>query len=290
MATEPRSGIYEIVNTINGKRYVGSAVAISQRWRQHRCELAKGRHNPHLQSAWRKYGAEAFEFRVLELVSDPAKLIEREQHYIDTLNPEYKVARVAGSNLGVKWSDETRARMGEASRRVWSCPEHRQRMSEAHKGQRATPEQRAKASEVMTGRTLSPEHRASVAARNAERNASLEHRAKVSAHFKGRPKTAEQIAKMAASKRGKPAHNKGAPPTAEQRAKQSATMRARYQSDPASRKAISAATRAAMNTPEMRQRLSEAARGRTHDEETRRKMSESHKLAWARRKAAAPSE
>lgn len=284
------AGIYEIRNRVNGKRYVGSAVAIPQRWRQHRCELGKGRHNPHLQSAWRKYGAEAFEFRVLELVADPTKLIEREQHYIDTLKPEYNVAKVAGSNLGLKWSEETRARIGEASKRVWSCPEHRQKMSVAHKGQKPTPEQRAKASAALRGRTLSPEHRAAVATRNVERNASPEHRAKVSAHFKGRPKPAEQIAKMAATKRGRPAHNKGIAASPEQRAKQSATMKARYQNDALAREVISTATKAVMSTPEMRQRLSEAARGRTHNEETRRKMSESHKLAWARRKAAAPSE
>src|SRR5690554_4932287 len=106
------SGIYEIVKLVNGKRYVGSAVEVAQRWRQHQCELRKGRHNPHQQNAWNKHGAEAFGFRVIELVADKADLIGREQHYLDTIKPEYNWAKVAGSNLGITWSAETKARMG----------------------------------------------------------------------------------------------------------------------------------------------------------------------------------
>jgi len=280
------SGIYEILNLRNGKRYVGSAVNLAHRWRQHQCELRKGRHNPHLQNAWNKHGADAFEFRVLELVPDKSRLIEREQHYIDTLCPEYNVAKVAGSNFGVKWSCETLARMAVASKRTWGCPEHRRKMSEAHKGQKSTPESRAKASAKLRGRKLAPEHAATIAAHNADRNRSDEHRAKVSAYWKGRPKTPEQIAKMAETKRGRPAHNKGKPMSPEQKAKQSASLKQRYVDDPHLRSKVSERTREAMRRPEILAKLSAAAKGRTHSEETRQKMSEGHKRAWARRKAA----
>lgn len=37
------SGIYEIVNTTNQKKYIGSAVDIKARWRSHRHELVKGK-------------------------------------------------------------------------------------------------------------------------------------------------------------------------------------------------------------------------------------------------------
>ena len=110
------SGIYQIANIVNGKRYIGSAVNIAQRWRQHRCELRKGRHNPILQNAWRKYGPEAFSFSTLEVVEDVKDLIAREQHYIDCLRPEYNAVKVAGSNLGLKLSEEARSRIGKASR------------------------------------------------------------------------------------------------------------------------------------------------------------------------------
>lgn len=239
------SGIYEIVNLVNGKRYVGSALKFQQRWRQHRCELGKGRHNPHLQAAWNKYGPEAFVYRVLEIVDDPNRLIEREQHYIDTLKPEYNIAKKAGSNLGMKWSEETIARMSAANREIWQRPGHREKMSEAHRGQRPSPEQRAKMSAALKGRKLSPEHREMNAKRLRELNRSQEHRARTSARCKGVPKSPETIAKISAARKGQPAHNRGKPQSAEQRAKQSAIMK-RKCADPAYRAMISAATKAGM--------------------------------------------
>lgn len=242
-----KSGIYQILNTVNGKRYIGSAVNIASRWRQHQCELRKGRHNPHLQNAWRKYGPAAFVYEVIELVADKANLLEREQHFIDVEKPEYNCARVAGSNFGVRWSDETKVKMGVASRRVWQDQAHRERMSEAHKGYVFTPEHKANISAANMGRELTEEHKATIRANNSARNKSPEHRALLSAFWKGRKKTPEQIAKVAESKRGKPAHNRGKPMTEEQKAKQSATMKAKYQNDPALRQKISEATRAAMS-------------------------------------------
>ena len=197
-----RSGIYEIVNTVNGKRYIGSAVNIAQRWRQHRCELAKGRHNPHLRSAWRKHGEAAFEFHVVEFVDDKSNLLAREQYYIDSRKPEYNCARVAGSNLGVKHGKSSRERISQASLRVWSSPGYRKKMSDAHLGQTFSDEHRAKISAATRGRKLSPEHAAIVATKNAERNRSAEHRALMSAFWTGRAKTPEQIEKMAATKKG----------------------------------------------------------------------------------------
>lgn len=246
MASLKVSGIYEIVNRTNGKRYVGSAVDIAQRWRQHRCELGKGRHNPILQRAWLKYGAENFEFRIIEYVADKAALIEREQFYLDQMQPEYNVAVSAGSNFGVRWSAETKARMGEASKRVWSSPDHRRRMSEVHKAYEFTPEHKAAISAALSERQITPEHAAKIAANNTSRNKSPEHRAKMSAYWKGRAKTPEQIAKMAETKRGRPAHNRGKPMSAEQKAKQSAAMKLKYANDPAFRVKISETTRAAM--------------------------------------------
>ena len=69
------SGIYEIVNLVNGKRYVGSAVSFECRWREHRRQLNADRHHSrHLQRSWNKHGAEAFSFRIIE-VCEPASLM-----------------------------------------------------------------------------------------------------------------------------------------------------------------------------------------------------------------------
>lgn len=198
------TGIYEIVNTTTGSRYVGSAVNLTCRWRQHRCELGKGRHNPHMQRAWAKYGEAAFVFQVIEFVPDKALLLEREQHYINTLRPEYNCARIAGSNFGMTARQETRDRISRANRRTWAEPGYREKMSLAHAGQVFTEEHREKIGAAHRGKKLSPAHSELLARINAERNRSTEHRALMSAYWRGRPKTAEQIEKAAAAKRGAP--------------------------------------------------------------------------------------
>ena len=79
------SGIYNIVNTKNGKFYVGSAMDINQRWNRHKNALKKNKHeNLHLQRAYNKYGEDAFYCETIEETTD---LLLREQHYLDTLKP-----------------------------------------------------------------------------------------------------------------------------------------------------------------------------------------------------------
>jgi group I intron endonuclease len=60
-------GIYKIINVINNKFYVGSAENFTRRKRIHWWMLRKGNHaNKHLQSAWLKYGEQAFTFVIVE--------------------------------------------------------------------------------------------------------------------------------------------------------------------------------------------------------------------------------
>jgi group I intron endonuclease len=196
------SGIYQIRNLVNGKRYIGSAVHIARRWRQHLHDLRRGNHNPIMLNAWRKYGEGAFVFEVIERVADPSDLVSREQYYIDTAKPEYNCARVAGSNFGVRFGPESLARRAKASKATWERPGHRQKMSDAHKGYSPTAEHRKKISEANKGRKLSPGHAANVAENNRRRNKTPEHRKRMSDFWRGRKKSAEQISKMAESKRG----------------------------------------------------------------------------------------
>lgn len=108
---EKVSCIYEILCTENGRKYIGSAVDADKRWVMHVTQLASGRHHSkHLQRAWDKYGEDAFSFRIVERC-DRESLIAREQHYIDTLKPEFNSRPNAASQLGWKPTDEARARM-----------------------------------------------------------------------------------------------------------------------------------------------------------------------------------
>lgn len=75
-----KCGVYCIYNIVNGKVYVGRSIDIESRWGQHRSELNSGEHhNPHLQSAWLKYGAEAFSFFILAECSE--RVIPFVEHY-----------------------------------------------------------------------------------------------------------------------------------------------------------------------------------------------------------------
>lgn len=103
--------IYLIRNKITDKIYIGSAIFLQSRIRQHRHDLNKNKHsNSLLQRAWNKYGAEAFEFKVLQLIEDKNKLLEIEQAWIDWTNCcnkqiGYNLRKEAHSNLGLKWSN-----------------------------------------------------------------------------------------------------------------------------------------------------------------------------------------
>lgn len=285
MADAANTGIYEIVNLVNGKRYVGSAVNLRHRWRQHRCELGKGRHNPILQNAWRKYGEAAFEFRVIEIVRDPRDLIAREQHYIDAIKPEYNVARIAGSRLGVPLSPEHKAQVSATHKRLWSSPEHRAKVLEARRGYKTTPEHKENLSKALKGRELTAEHKAIIAANNRKRNKSPEQRAAASAFHKGRKKPADQIAKMAATKRG-----------------QTLSLEHREKVSLGLKEAYAAGTRRREKSQEQREKISTTLKGRRLSgdhllhvreansrlwpEARRLKHSASLRAAWAKRKRA----
>ena len=110
-----KSGIYAIVNTTNDKVYIGSAVYIKVRLSVHKKHLIAGTHvNIHLQRAWDKYGDGAFVFTIIERC-EKDKLIEREQYWIDELEPSYNILKKAGSFLGYKASVESNEK-----RRRWS--------------------------------------------------------------------------------------------------------------------------------------------------------------------------
>ena len=106
-----KSGIYVILNIVNGHRYIGSAEDLRVRELHHRRRLILGKHiNRYLQNAWNLYGENSFEFIVLHHC-ERADLLAFEQRAIDLLRPEYNLLRFAGSTLGHSLSLATRERM-----------------------------------------------------------------------------------------------------------------------------------------------------------------------------------
>ena len=107
---EAKSGVYQILNTANGNRYVGSSKDLDYRLYTHKRLLQDGNHhNRNLQAAWDEFGEDSFEFSVLEYCAIE-KLIEREQSYLPTeKTPEalkthgfYNICPSATNAAGVK--------------------------------------------------------------------------------------------------------------------------------------------------------------------------------------------
>lgn len=172
------SGIYQIQSKMHPDRiYIGSAVGLYQRWWVHLCNLKANKHkNKKLQNHFNKYGEQDLQFIVLEECAKDF-LIQREQYYIDTLNPWFNICKIAGSMLGFKFSDESKhimskIKIGKPSGRKgvkfsedhkrnigkakigcipWSkgrnfSGEHRQHLSNAHIGIKQSNESKLKKS------------------------------------------------------------------------------------------------------------------------------------------------
>lgn len=117
-----KSGIYLIKNIINNKVYIGSAVNISNRWREHKKYLKKGKHHSkHLQNAWNINGQLNFKFEIIEEISNPLHLLSYEQVYLDYYKSYerergYNICKIAGSPIGLRRSEETKQKMSKANR------------------------------------------------------------------------------------------------------------------------------------------------------------------------------
>lgn len=128
LADVESSGIYQIRNLVNGKRYIGSAKCFRKRWASHRSSLRKNQHSSrHLQNSWNKNGEGAFAFEVIELCGLDV-LIEREQWWLDNAKPEYNVSPTAGSPLGVKHAPEFGRKVSERFKGKKKAPDHVERM------------------------------------------------------------------------------------------------------------------------------------------------------------------
>jgi group I intron endonuclease len=147
-----RSGIYEIINVVNGHRYIGSAINLRHRWKHHKGDLRNNIHHSWiLQRAWNKYGGSSFIFKPI-LYCDPEMILIYEQLFIDGLQPEYNIEKIAGSHLGCKRSDETKRKMSIAQKGHYVSEMTRQRLIDSHKGYKITEETKRKMSEATKGK------------------------------------------------------------------------------------------------------------------------------------------
>jgi group I intron endonuclease len=247
-----QSGVYAIRNVVNGKSYVGSSISVHNRMAAHKNQLNKGcHHSVKLQRAWVKYGANSFEFSVLELVSDTAKLVEREQHYINSMNAVkagYNISPTAFSCLGITRSEEVKAKLSRIQKAKTLQPGYKN----PFEGKTHSEETRKRLSEAFTRRT--PE----MLKRNAESHAGIkwpeETRRRRSAQSKERGISDELRAKMIASR-----------------------IKNAKKHSVETRRRISEAQIGKVMSAETREKCSKAQMGHPVSSETRAKISAAHK-------------
>lgn len=110
--------IYQILNKVNGKFYIGSSYDYKRRKQAHLWQLRNNQHKcPHLQHSWNKHGENSFEFVILEELTRREELIPREQYYLDKLKPQYNILQIAGSSVGHKFRKSKEAVEKTASKR-----------------------------------------------------------------------------------------------------------------------------------------------------------------------------
>jgi len=107
------SGIYIIKSTTNDKSYIGSTVDFKDRFYRHKRHLKLNKHkNSHLQNYYNKHGEGSLVFDILEYC-DPTILIEREQHYMDTLLPKFNIHKIADRPVNVKRTEATKQKISK---------------------------------------------------------------------------------------------------------------------------------------------------------------------------------
>lgn len=139
------SCVYKIQSIIKPERfYIGSACNFERRRREHRNDLRRGIHcNPKLQNHFNKYGESDLKFSVL-LGCDESELINNEQFFIDSYNPWFNVRILAHSNLGIKYSEESKKRMSEAQKKCVHSPERLEQFAKINIGRKLSEEHKSK--------------------------------------------------------------------------------------------------------------------------------------------------
>lgn len=180
-----KDGIYEILNTVDGKRYIGSAVHFRKRWNLHRSALRRGvHHNQFLQSAWQKYGEDAFSFSPV-MLCESSCLLDWERKYISEFEPEYNVAiEPTSPMLGRKHSPATKAKQSASKLGKPRPIEMRLKMLGNTFGL---------GNKSQTGKMFSAEHRKRLSESLVGNKRRL-----------GIPHSAESLAKMSAARKGRP--------------------------------------------------------------------------------------
>ena len=155
-------GIYKITNLVNGKVYIGQAVDIEERWKEHKRNYK--RLNQILYKAMRKHGIKNFSFEILILCEEEF-LNLMEIYYIEKYNSYayakdskgYNMTLGGGGSSGFKHTKKAKIKISKNQRGKKLSEEHRKNISKGGLGKKHTEETKRKMSEAKKGKVMSEE-------------------------------------------------------------------------------------------------------------------------------------
>lgn len=114
--------IYEVVNKVNGKVYIGLTTTSLEKRKGSHLRSAKAGSTAHFHKAIRKYGEDSFTWHEALICDSLESLYQKEQLLISLEEPDNLYNKSLGgehSAYGMKHKEETKAICGEASKRGW---------------------------------------------------------------------------------------------------------------------------------------------------------------------------
>lgn len=212
------AGIYRILvrRRSEVRFYIGQASNIHVRWTTHLWRLRTGKHrNPALQAAFNKHGESHFSIEIVLLCAqEKAVLTMYEQAVLDLQIRQFGEQSVynthrqcVSSRLGVKISEQTRARMSLSQKGRVPSPVAIEKARTVNLGRKLSSESIAKRTAKQRGRIVRPETRARHALSLIGIKRSPETCARISVGKKGWKPSLEHLAhlrKLAAASIGKP--------------------------------------------------------------------------------------
>jgi group I intron endonuclease len=116
---ENKSGIYRWTNKYTGDTYIGQSINLSARFIHcFNTSYLTSKKQLIISRALIKYGYSGFSLEILEFC-EKSDLLEREQYYLDLLKPEYNILKIAGSSLGFKQSEDTKAKISKSLKGIY---------------------------------------------------------------------------------------------------------------------------------------------------------------------------
>ena len=191
------TAIYRILNVANDHFYIGSSVNIRRRRWEHWDSLKKGNHHCEaLQAAWGEFGADAFEFEILEEVADGSQLLHVEETYLMKYagSPEcYNTALTVHQSPAAL--PRVRDKISAGLRRRYEDPDYAPRV-----GKRHSEETRAEISAKVQAALA--EGRSGKFIPSAETRLRMSQALKGNQNAKGHVRTEEHRQKLAEANRG----------------------------------------------------------------------------------------